>query len=126
MVFINMEKFKGRTEEGSILHEQRGSQKDVKKDLWKKLGFIVEKRQNLKGHQICTVVEDMVKKINNSKSSCFVCCIMTHGTMDKTYGSDCKFVNMSHIMDWFKERKCPALAGKPKHFFVQACPGSKR
>ena len=122
-LIINNKKFEGRTEGG--IPERRGSQKDVEnlEDLWKKLGFVVEKHQNLKVHQIFAVVEDMVKKLNQSKSSCFVCCIMTHGAMDKIYASDCQFVNISDIMNWFKEQKCPALAGKPKLFFVQTCRG---
>ena len=124
-LIINIEQFEGETEEGYKLNERRGSKKDLEnlENLWEKLGFIVEKHRNLKGHGICTVVEDMVKKIDKNESSCFVCCIMTHGTMDKIYGSDCKFVNIGHITDRFKESNCPALAGKPKLFFLQACRG---
>ena len=125
---INNQKFTGTTSEGYILPERRGSPVDLENlvDLWAKLGFIVEKHENLKAHQICTAVDKMVQKIQKNQSSCFVCCIMTHGTMGTIYGSDGNFVNIKHITDSFKESSCPELAGKPKLFFIQACRGRQR
>ncbi len=128
-LIINNRVFEGRTCEGFILGERRGSDVDVKNlhDLWTNLGFIVEKHEDLKAHQICTVVDNIARKIEkNQGSSCFVCCIMTHGAMGKIYGKDCNFVNIKHITDVFKEAECPALAGKPKLFFIQACRGRQQ
>ncbi len=127
-LIINNRIFEGRTLEGLILGERRGSDVDVKNlhDLWTNLGFIVEKHEDLKAHQICVVVNNIAKKIEkNQDSSCFVCCIMTHGAMGKIYGSDSNFLQIKHITDEFKEAKCPALAGKPKLFFFNASRGSR-
>ena len=125
-LIINNRNFTGRTREGYILNERRGSQVDMEnlENLWKKLGFTLVKYENLKAHQICTAVDKMVKKIEETQiSSCFVCCIMTHGSMGTIYGSDSNFVNIKDITDSFKEAKCPTLEGKPKLFFIQACRG---
>ena len=124
-LIINNQTFTGPTPEGHILPERRGSHVDLENlvNLWAKLGFIVEKHENLKAHQICTAVDKMVKKIKKNQSSCFVCCMMTHGTMGTIYGSDGNFVNIKDITDSFKESNCPELAGKPKLFFIQACRG---
>ena len=128
-LLINNQFFEKKTDEGFVLNERRGSRVDLENlsDLWTKLNFSVKKYENLKAHQICSVVVDMVKEIEKTQnSSCFVCCIMTHGGMGTIYGSDSKFVNIKHITDSFKESNCPALTGKPKLFFIQACRGRER
>lgn len=126
-LIINNQKFEATNKTNVVLNERRGSEADLRnlKDLWESLGFIVEKHENLKAHQMCEVVYKMVDKINeNQSSSCFVCCIMTHGAMGQIYGSDSNVVDIKHITDKFKEANCPALAGKPKLFFIQACRGN--
>lgn len=128
-LIINIKTFNGETDEGLILNERKGSDVDVGnlKDLWQKLGFVVEDHQDLKAHEIFTVVTDMANKINkNRQSSCFVCCLMTHGSMDNVYGSDSKAVGIKSITDLFKQSNCPALEGKPKLFFIQACRGRRQ
>ena len=123
-LIINNHEFKGTTTDGFPLDQRTGSEIDLENlvKLWKQLGFVAEKRQNLKAHEIWTVVTDIKKKINEKRdSSCFVCCIMTHGAMGKIYGSDSKHVYIKDIIDLFKEGNCPALAGKPRLFFIQAC-----
>ena len=127
-LIINNHEFKGTTPDGSLLGPRRGSEIDLENlvDLWRQLGFVVEKHKNLKAHNIWTVVTDIKNKINEKRdSSCFVCCIMTHGAMGKIYGSDSQQVDIRNITDLFKEGECPALAGKPKLFFIQACRGTK-
>lgn len=125
---VNIKCFKGTTENGETLKEREGSDVDVRnlKDLWEQLGFTVERHEDLKAHEICTVVLKMARKIDRLQtSSCFVCCIMTHGDMGVIYGSDCKSVNINYIIDQFKQAQCKALAEKPKLFFLQACRGSQ-
>ena len=129
-LIIDNQTFKGVTkDEGKPLKDREGSDVDFEnlKDLWKRLGFAVEAHKNLGAYTMFDVVRDMAKKINeNQGSCCFVCCIMTHGAMGKIYGSDCKHLEIRNITDFFKEGNCPALAGKPKLFFIQACRGKKR
>ena len=123
-LIINNRTFTDQTREGRILPEREGSQVDLKKleDLWKAVGFKVEKYEDLKAHKIYKAALDVIEEIKKTQnSSCFVCCIMTHGAMGEIYGSDSKSINIKDIIDLFKESKCPALAGKPKLFFIQAC-----
>ena len=123
-LIINNQTFTGQTREGRILPEREGSQVDLKnlEDLWKKVGFKVKKYEDLKAHKIYKAAQDVIEEIEKTQnSSCFVCCIMTHGAMGTIYGSDSELVNIKDIIDFFKESKCPALAGKPKLFFIQAC-----
>lgn len=126
-LIINNETFTGQTNNGEILNRRNGTQVDLNnlKDLWNKLGFRVEHHSDLKAHEILTVVQDMAKKID-SASSCFVCCLMSHGSDGAIYGADTALVEISSIMDFFKESKCTALAGKPKLFFIQACRGQNK
>ena len=126
-LIINNEMFTGRTNKGEILNRRNGTQVDLDnlKDLWNKLGFQVEPHSNLKAHEILSVVQDMAKKIGRD-SSCFVCCLMSHGSDGAIYGADTKLVEINSIMDFFKESKCTALARKPKLFFIQACRGQNK
>ena len=126
-LIINIKSFEGETDDGVKLNTREGSDVDVEKlkDLWQQLGFNVITHVDLKAQQICTIVENMAKNVDET-SSCFVCCIMTHGDMGYIYGSDSDFLNIKdHITDLFKEKKCRFLAGKPKLFFIQACRGAQ-
>ncbi|XP_059832928.1 uncharacterized protein LOC132398015 [Hypanus sabinus] len=55
--------------------------------------------------------------------SCFVSILSSHGADGLIYGADGKPVHLRDIYSMFTEKACPALAGKPKIFFVQACRG---
>ena len=124
-LIINIKSFEGKTDDGVKLNTREGCDVDVAKlkDLWQQLGFSVITHVDLKAHQIYTIVSEMAKnKDRLETSSCFVCCIMTHGDMGLIYGSDSKLLNIKdHITDLFKEKDCSFLAGKPKLFFIQAC-----
>ena len=123
-VIINVESFRKKNGEISEFNDREGSGKDAKKlkQLWEDLGFAVEFDKDLESENIVKFLEKVRAKIEKkNNSSCFVCCIMTHGRMGKLYGSDVAPVDINAIVDLFKESNCPALAGKPKMFFIQAC-----
>ncbi len=127
-LIINIKSFKGTTAEGVSLETREGSDVDVDKleVLWRELGFTVKTRVDLKAHEIYTAVHDMAKDTDSLQtSSCFVCCIMTHGDMGMIYGSDSGFLNIKDITDLLKEDNCRPLTEKPKLFFIQACRGSQ-
>ena len=118
-VIINVERFQE-------LEHRDGTSYDVTKlqQLWKNLGFTVKVAESadFKGQSILAFLQQVEEEIDEKQnSSCFVCCIMTHGRMGKIYGSDHDSVNIKAILDLFKEANCRALAGKPKLFFIQAC-----
>lgn len=118
-VIINIEYF-----DGERWLDRKGTSKDLNslEDLWNKLHFNVEKHENLKSKEIWEKLSTKRDEINECQnSSCFVCCIMTHGSMGKIYGSDATSLDIKEVTDLFKESNCPALAGKPKMFFIQSC-----
>jgi hypothetical protein len=122
-VVIDVEEF-DKNDKG--FNPRTGSGMDAKKlqRLWKNLGFTVKVADSgyLKSQSIYELLKQVAKEINEKKnSSCFVCCIMTHGHMGKLYGSDIVPIDINKIIELFKESNCPALAGKPKMFFIQAC-----
>jgi hypothetical protein len=127
-LIINVKNFEGETATGVKLEKREGCDTDVDKlqHLWQQLGFKVETSLDLKAHQIYATVCKMAEEIDRLEtSSCFVCCIMTHGDMGMIYGSDAKSLEIKDITDRFKAEKCTSLAGKPKLFFIQACRGTQ-
>ena len=51
----------------------------------------------------------------------FVCCLMSHGTLGKVYGTDKETFDLQNIYHYLGE--CKHLTGKPKMVFIQACQG---
>ena len=41
------------------------------------------------------------------------------------YAADGQSINMEYIYEFFNNRNCPLLRGKPKFFIVQACRGDR-
>jgi hypothetical protein len=124
-VIINIKHFEDIIDGELELNQRDGSDSDVDnlEHMWTEFGFTV--RINVKSttrDQIYAFLSQVKSEINtNQDSSCFVCCIMTRGNMGKIYGSDSKSLDIKDVTDLFKKDNCPALAGKPKLFFIQAC-----
>ena len=59
--------------------------------------------------------------VDHSNYDAFVCCILTHGKLDVVYTSDEKPLLILQITEFFSEKNCLTLNGKPKMFFIQAC-----
>ena len=51
----------------------------------------------------------------------FVCCLMSHGTLGKVYGTDKETFDLQSIYYYLGEGE--HLTGKPKMIFIQACQG---
>ena len=51
----------------------------------------------------------------------FVCCLMSHGTLGKVYGTDRGLFDLTNIYKYLGS--CKHLTGKPKLIFIQACQG---
>ncbi|XP_075744342.1 caspase-2-like [Rhipicephalus microplus] len=55
-------------------------------------------------------------------ADCLVIVLMSHGGQDIIYGVDLETVRLEdEVFSLFDNESCPALQGKPKLFFVQAC-----
>ena len=53
----------------------------------------------------------------------FVCCVLSHGAENVVSGVDGEPLTINDIPSAFNGEHCPALLGKPKVFFIQACQG---
>lgn len=49
--------------------------------------------------------------------------MLSHGEKGCFYGTDGEKVFLEDVIQPFKSRQAPSLAGKPKLFFIQACQG---
>ncbi|XP_025905541.1 caspase-10-like [Nothoprocta perdicaria] len=118
---INNVKFDG------YLGERKGSCKDAGelKQVFTWLGLEVEIYKDQTAKEIKDLMEiwqDSEKHINRD---CFICCILSHGESGAIYGKDGELISIRTIMSYFTAKQCPALAEKPKLFFIQACQGQK-
>ena len=120
-VVINIEKF--QSERGNSLPERKGSNVDYDKltAMWRKIGYVVISKKDLKAQEIAAEFEIVANEIKENRYSSFVACIMSHGNHGTICGSDSEPVEIKKIIDLFNSQNCPALCGKPKMFFIQAC-----
>ena len=112
-------------EENSFLRNRQGNEKDVQhlQELWRFLNFEVVLHRDLDSQQMYGTLRD-ISTMDHSQYDCFVCCLLSHGANGGVYGTDCELVEIKDITALFKGVACPALASKPKLFFIQACRGT--
>ena len=134
-MIINNEKF-------DKLKERRGSSEDVlavEQMFERKLGFVVHKRENLKGAQILQEIQNIKVEVEKGGVGCHVLFIMSHGDSlqqkdiaSKTddipgdgivYGTDGVRIKIADIFKEFAGNSFPKLIDKPKVFFIHACRG---
>ena len=77
---------------------------EAKKKEWENLGYKDE------------VVSD--------EDDSVICCLMSHGKLGVVLGKDDGEFQINSIYELLDPRNCPALKGKPKMIFIQACQGS--
>ncbi|XP_052235568.1 caspase-8-like [Dreissena polymorpha] len=90
---------------------------------FKKLGFVVQRYDNLTADEMMRTLVDASHNVDHSKFDCFVCCILTHGVLNHLYGANSRLISLKELTSCFQTNRCPTLAGKPKLFFLQACQG---
>ena len=86
------------------------------------LHFEVRPYKDVTAKGICDVLE-YYRNLDHNDKDCFVCCILSHGDKGIIYGSDGREAPIYDLTSYFTGSKCPSLLGKPKIFFIQACPG---
>lgn len=106
------------------LEVRQGSEKDTisLQRLFEALDFKVRVNRNVTEKQLLKVLDD-VSKDDHSDYHCFVLCLMSHGKEGQFYCADGKTVCLKEISNFFSNRNCETLKGKPKLFFIQACRG---
>ncbi|XP_078615852.1 caspase-8-like isoform X3 [Branchiostoma floridae x Branchiostoma japonicum] len=106
--------------------ERDGAEGDTDRlrETFDSLGFTVVTFRDLDHAKMVATMKDQ-GKADHSNYDCFVCVIMSHGTMGKVYSSDDVGIDICELMKPVNAKKCPSLKGKPKLFFIQACQGEK-
>ncbi|XP_071108634.1 caspase-3-like [Haliotis cracherodii] len=112
------------------LATRHGTETDARRlrDLFQEIGFHVQQKDNLTDTQMLRQSHVVAYAEDHSGYSCFVCCILSHGSENNhgsVYGVNCRDIAISSLTYPFQARNCPSLAGKPKLFFIQACQGDK-
>ncbi|KAF4080064.1 hypothetical protein AMELA_G00166160 [Ameiurus melas] len=107
------------------LKQRYGSDSDlaVLKEVFEWLGFNVGVYENQTAEQM----KDLLKKYSQQHhdGDCFVCCILSHGSIDGVHGTDGAIVSSDDIFGPFGGNSCPSLINKPKVFIIQACRGKE-
>ena len=110
------------------LTPRHGSEEDVRqvKELFETLGFEVHIRENRTKKEMLDEVDIFsYERVLNSDRDCFVLWLMSHGRSGEVFGSDGFPLPIQTIKDMLSNASCPALRGKPKLLFVQACRGNE-
>ncbi|XP_016321787.1 caspase-8-like isoform X3 [Sinocyclocheilus anshuiensis] len=104
-------------------NKRNGSQNDVDslKAIFEFLVFLVEVKTDKTADQIKALMAKYSKDARHG--DCFVCCVMSHGNKSGVEGCDEQICPLNDITSPFDGDNCPALIGKPKVFFIQACRG---
>ncbi|XP_067154958.1 caspase-10-like [Apteryx mantelli] len=118
---INNVKFDGD------LQERKGSCKDAGEleRVFTWLGLDVRIYTDLTSQEIKDLMWTWQHLKDHKDRDCFICCILSHGESGAIYGKDGELVSIRMIMSYFTAKQCPALAEKPKLFFIQACQGKE-
>uniref|UniRef100_A0A8C5CNM8 Caspase 20, apoptosis-related cysteine peptidase n=1 Tax=Gadus morhua TaxID=8049 RepID=A0A8C5CNM8_GADMO len=75
--------------------------------------------------QVTKLLADLKDFVLPQHGDAFVCCVLSHGAEKVVLGVDRKPLPISDITWAFNKEHCPALLGKPKMFFIQACQGHR-
>ncbi|XP_071950574.1 caspase-8-like [Antedon mediterranea] len=102
--------------------KRTGSEVDEEylKLVFSRLGFRIECKHNQTAHEMEHVMNEMQTR-DHSQYDCFVCCILSHGTLTDINGSDGVPCGIFQLTSGFQAHKCTSLRSKPKVFFIQAC-----
>nr|KAG5705283.1 hypothetical protein BaRGS_010734 [Batillaria attramentaria] len=127
LIINNRDFFKDlRRSEAVLLTTRLGTDadRDNLKTTFRNLKFIVEVHENQTDTQMLQVVNDAARK-DHRAYDCFVCCVLSHGSLGVVYGANGVSVAIRDLTSQFRAQLCPSLRDKPKLFFLQACQGSE-
>ncbi|XP_049568274.1 caspase-10 isoform X2 [Orcinus orca] len=109
------------------LSKRPGTNKDAEclRRVFQWLGFSVHIYVNVTKGDLEEVLQYFQTHPGHADGDCFVFCVLTHGKFGAVYSSDGNLIPIRQIMSHFTAQQCPALAHKPKLFFIQACQGEE-
>jgi len=73
--------------------------------------------------EIYEFLEHEWKHSDHRTADMFVMCILSHGEDGHFYALNGAKISIDRVVNYFDGKKCEALRGKPKLFFIQACQG---
>ncbi|VDP19061.1 unnamed protein product [Onchocerca flexuosa] len=94
-------------------------------NLFRQLNYTVSVYRNLCAKEMLNAIRDFSKRPEHRLLDSCVICVLTHGEHGELYGTDDKAVSVLEFVSCLNARNCPALAHKPKLFFLQACRGQQ-
>merc|ERR1719422_945208 len=113
--------------ENDVQERRYGSHVDVEnmKSLLQGLEFDVTVHKNLQLGPFFKVITEFCCNKMHQEADMTVVVILSHGKDGVVYASDGQSINMEYIYEFFNNRNCPLLRGKPKFFIVQSCRGDR-
>jgi len=113
--------------ENDVQDARLGSDVDVDnlRALLAGLQFDVAVHRNLGLGQFYKEVTEFCCNKMHAEADMAVVVILSHGRDGVVYAADGQSINMEYIYEFFNNRNCPLLRGKPKFFIVQACRGDR-
>uniref|UniRef100_A0A915PLH8 Uncharacterized protein n=1 Tax=Setaria digitata TaxID=48799 RepID=A0A915PLH8_9BILA len=94
-------------------------------NLFQQLNYKVSVYRNLCAKEMLIAMRDFSKRPEHKDLDSCVVCVLTHGEHGELYGTDDVAVSVIEFVSCLNARNCPALAQKPKLFFLQACRGQQ-
>ncbi|XP_038047951.1 death-associated protein kinase dapk-1-like [Patiria miniata] len=90
------------------------------------LGYVLQVHTNLTAKDTSESLAKFVRRFDDAEYCSAVVVLMSHGNTGVITGVDEKCIQLRDIYSMFEGHRCPALLGKPKLFFIQACRGVTR
>ena len=111
--------------ENDIQERRLGSDVDVEnlRALLQGLEFDVTVHKNLALGPFYREITEFCCNKMNAEADMAIVVILSHGKDGFVYSADGQSINMEYIYEFFNNRNCPRLRGKPKFFIVQSCRG---
>lgn len=88
--------------------------------LFQQLKFKVVLKTNINTMELLSLIT--AEQTSAETYDCFAMVILSHGLGDLIFMKDGEPLKMQNIIDQFDTENCPKLKGKPKLFFIHACP----
>ena len=113
--------------ENDIQEQRLGSDVDAEnlRALLRGLEFDVTVHKNLALGPFYREITDFCCNKMNAEADMAIVVILSHGKDGFVYSADGQSINMEYIYEFFNNRNCPLLRGKPKFFIVQSCRGDR-
>uniref|UniRef100_A0A0R3S1P8 Caspase-2 n=1 Tax=Elaeophora elaphi TaxID=1147741 RepID=A0A0R3S1P8_9BILA len=94
-------------------------------NLFRQLDYTVSVYRNLCAKEMLIAIRDFSKRAEHKHLDSCIVCVLTHGEHGELYGTDDIAISVIEFVSCLNARNCPALAHKPKLFFLQACRGQR-